>query len=70
MEADRQARLEQAMKALPENQRIAIAMCAYQGLSNREAADAMDVSVEALESLLVRARRQLRKQMRAEGLLP
>jgi RNA polymerase sigma-70 factor (ECF subfamily) len=70
MEADRQAKLQQAMNELPENQRMALAMCAYQGLSNREAADAMDVSVEALESLLARARRRLRKQMQAEGLLP
>jgi RNA polymerase sigma-70 factor (ECF subfamily) len=45
---------------LPERQRSAIIMCHYQGLSNREAAEILDVSVDALESLLARARRSLR----------
>jgi len=33
----------------------------YQGLSNREVAQIMDLSVRALESLLVRARQQIKK---------
>jgi RNA polymerase sigma-70 factor (ECF subfamily) len=33
------------------------------GLSNAEAASAMGISVKALEALLVRARRKLRKMM-------
>lgn len=56
---DRQ--LEQALAALPERQRSAIALCAYHGLSNQEAAAALEVSVEALESLLARGRRRLRQ---------
>ena len=46
-----------------ERQRAAIVLCTYQGLSNREAAETMDISVDALESLLSRARRKLREQL-------
>jgi len=54
------ATVGEAMMRLPERQRSAIIMCHYQGLSNREAAEILDVSVDALESLLARARRSLR----------
>ena len=42
-------------------QREAIVLQYYQELSNIEAAAAMEISVEALESLLARARRRLRR---------
>jgi RNA polymerase sigma-70 factor (ECF subfamily) len=45
---------------LPERQREAIVLCHYQELSNIEAARLMEISVEALESLLSRGRRALR----------
>lgn len=57
-----------ALAALPAQQRIAITLCHYQGLRNLEAADMLGVSVEALESLLARGRRALRRRLRA--LLP
>jgi RNA polymerase sigma-70 factor (ECF subfamily) len=50
--------------ALPERQRTALALCHYQGLRNIEAAEIMELSVEALESLLARARRTLRERLR------
>lgn len=53
-------RVAAAMRALPDRQREAIALCHYQELSNIEAAALMGVSVEALESLLSRGRRALR----------
>ncbi len=53
-------RVEQAMQALPGRQREAIVLCHYQGLGNIEAAGLMQVSVDALESLLSRGRRGLR----------
>jgi RNA polymerase sigma-70 factor (ECF subfamily) len=56
----------QAMQELPERQRSAIVMCHYQGLSNREAAVILDVSVDALESLLSRGRRKLRALLEGE----
>jgi RNA polymerase sigma factor (sigma-70 family) len=58
--ADTGARVERAMAALPHRQREAIVLCHYQELSNIDAAALMQVSVEALESLLSRARRSLR----------
>lgn len=56
-------RLQTALAALPERQREAIVLSYYQELSNMEAATLMGVSVEALESLLARARRTLRQTM-------
>src|SRR6185312_9121119 len=51
---------EEAMARLPHRQREAIVLCHYQELGNIEAAELMEISVEALESLLSRARRNLR----------
>ena len=52
-----------AMAALPDRQREAIVLCHYQELSNIAAAELMGLSVEALESLLSRARRSLRTRL-------
>ncbi len=60
------ARVEAALQHLPERQRAAIALSHYQGLSNTETADILEVSVEAVESLLSRARRQLRAELATE----
>ena len=54
------AALNRAMEALPPNQRAALAMCYWENMSNQDAATALSVSVGAVESLLVRARRALR----------
>src|SRR5439155_21349026 len=59
-------RVNQELAALPPQQRIAITLCHYQGLRNIEAAEVMDVSVEALESLLARGRRTLRARLRPD----
>jgi len=53
-------RVDRALQALPQRQREAIVLCHYQELSNIDAAALMEVSVDALESLLARARRALR----------
>jgi RNA polymerase sigma-70 factor (ECF subfamily) len=53
-------RVAAAMAALPARQREAITLCHYQELSNIDAAALMGISIEALESLLSRARRALR----------
>ena len=53
-------RVQAAMAGLPERQRAALALCYFEGLGNIEAASALEISVGALESLLVRARRALR----------
>ena len=49
-----------ALSALPERQRTALALCHNQDMTNREAAQVLGIGVEALESLLARARRALR----------
>lgn len=53
-------RVGEALQGLPPRQREALVLCHYQELGNIEAAEVMDVSVEALESLLSRGRRTLR----------
>lgn len=57
--------LHMALGKLPERQRSALALTHYQGLSNKEVADILSVSVDALESLLARARRSLKTHWQA-----
>ena len=52
--------VKSAVDALPEDQRLAVMLSKYEGLSYRELAEAMDRSVPAVKSLLVRARENLR----------
>jgi len=59
-EARRASQLRRAVAALPERQRSALSLCHFDGFSNQEAAAVLEVSVDALESLLARARRTLR----------
>lgn len=64
LEAQAQSqRMAQALAHLPDRQREAIVLQYYQELSNTEAAALMHISVEALESLLSRARRNLRSRL-------
>lgn len=61
MEAqERAGQVRRALAELPERQRAAVTLCYFQDLSNIEAAQALDVSVDALESLLSRGRRGLK----------
>jgi len=48
---------------LPENQRLAILLNKYQGLSYQEVADSMDLSVMAVKSLLTRARVKIKEKL-------
>ena len=56
--------LESGLAGLPERQRTALLLC-HRGMSNRDAAAVLEVSVDALESLLARARRTLRVELQA-----
>jgi RNA polymerase sigma-70 factor (ECF subfamily) len=51
------------IEGLPERQRSALVLCHHQGMTNQQAAEVLDVSVDALESLLARARRTLRERL-------
>jgi RNA polymerase sigma-70 factor (ECF subfamily) len=62
---ERDAALGAAVDTLPLRQRAAIVLVYQEGLSNAEAAAALDVSVSALEALLVRAKRALRDALGA-----
>jgi RNA polymerase sigma factor (sigma-70 family) len=55
--------LARAILALPERQSQAVVLRHFEGLSNPEIGERLDCSVEAVESLLARARRQLAVEM-------
>lgn len=54
------ARIQSAVQSLPEKQRLAVVLCYFEGMTNPEAAEIMQLHIKALEGLLVRARKQLR----------
>ncbi|WDI32131.1 RNA polymerase sigma factor [Hyphococcus flavus] len=61
--SERRFAIDAALSELPERQKMAITLCHYQELSNIEAAEIMEISVDALESLLARGRRSLRDKL-------
>lgn len=58
--------MEAALQALPVRQRAALVLTYYQGLSNIQTAEILQTSVDAIESLLGRARRELRASLATE----
>lgn len=60
-------RIEQALQAIAPRQREAIVLVYYQEMSNIEAAATMEISVDALESLLSRGRRALQMILARDG---
>lgn len=61
-------RVDAALKALPERQRLALTLFHYEGMSQIEVGEAMGISDEAVESLLARARRTLKVALKDEWL--
>jgi RNA polymerase sigma-70 factor (ECF subfamily) len=59
-------RVEEALASLPDRQRTALTLFHYEGLSQVEVGKILDVSAEAVESLLARARRTLRGNLADE----
>ncbi len=59
------ARLFKAIDKLPENQKIAFILNKVEGLSYQEVSEVMEVSVSSVESLLHRAKNNLRKILEA-----
>jgi RNA polymerase sigma-70 factor (ECF subfamily) len=55
--------LREAIAALAENQRIAVTLARYEGLTNKHIAGIMGTSVPAVDSLLHRAHANLRKSL-------
>lgn len=60
--------VERALAALPRHYHMAVVLSYYEGFPNAVVAEIMDMNVKALESLLVRARRHLRKLLQIEEL--
>jgi RNA polymerase sigma-70 factor (ECF subfamily) len=57
------ARLFKAIEKLPENQKTAFVLNKIEGLSNQEVSEVMKVSVSSIESLLHRAKNNLKKHL-------
>ncbi len=62
-EGERARALAAAIGALPERQRRAVVLRHFEALANPEIAERLDCTVEAVESLLGRARRQLARAL-------
>jgi len=60
------ARVDAALQALPQRQRLAITLFHYEGMSQIEVGEALGISNEAVESLLARARRALKAVLKEE----
>ena len=56
-------RISGALQSLPENQRMALILKRYDDLSYQEIAQILGCSVSAVESLLVRAKRNLQEKL-------
>jgi RNA polymerase sigma-70 factor (ECF subfamily) len=60
---ERKQVLDWAIDKLPDNQKSAITLSKYEGFSNKEIADILDISVSAVEALIHRAKNNLNKQL-------
>ncbi len=56
-------RIREIVAELPENQRVAILLNKYEGLSYEEVAGAMETTVTAVKSLLTRARVKIKERL-------
>jgi RNA polymerase sigma-70 factor, ECF subfamily len=65
-QAELSVRVGAALDALPDRQRVALSLFHYEGMSQIDIASAMQISADAVESLLARARRQLRQTLQRE----
>jgi RNA polymerase sigma-70 factor, ECF subfamily len=63
-EQDLSHRLEQLLDALPENQRRALILKRFAGLSYQEIGEELGLSSQAVDGLLKRARQFLKKELR------
>ena len=59
----KQQMLKKCILELPERQQLALTLCFYEGVSNKEAADILGVHLKALQSLLIRAKSTLKDKM-------
>jgi RNA polymerase sigma-70 factor (ECF subfamily) len=60
---ERSRRVAAALGSVPKNQRLALILKCYYGLSYEEIAKVLDCSVSAVDSLLVRGKKNLQKKL-------
>jgi RNA polymerase sigma-70 factor (ECF subfamily) len=60
---ERERALTGAIAGLPERQRTAIVLTYSEGMSNAQVAEALDTSVSAVETLLIRGKKSLRAKL-------
>lgn len=65
-EEDLRDYMDTALQGLPERQRVALVLFHYENLSMNAVAETMDASVDAVESLLARGRRALKKSLKSQ----
>ena len=64
LQRELEEKIHQAVNALPEKQRLAIALCRQNELSYEEIAEVLDCSVSATKSLIHRARETLKQKLK------
>jgi RNA polymerase sigma-70 factor, ECF subfamily len=64
LQGELEHKVDAAIGALPENQRIALALCRQEELSYEEIADVLGCSLSATKSLIHRARETLKAQIK------
>jgi RNA polymerase sigma-70 factor (ECF subfamily) len=67
LNSEMKGRLEAALQALPEEQRLAVVLCDVEGLDYNEIAVAMSSSLGTVKSRIARGRAHLRELLRAGG---
>jgi RNA polymerase sigma-70 factor, ECF subfamily len=67
---EREDRAARAVAGLPETLKTAFVLVSLEGLSYAEAADVLEVSVEAVRMRMSRARRELKERLTEEGITP
>jgi RNA polymerase sigma factor (sigma-70 family) len=64
IDSEQSLHLSNALNDLPTRQRLAIVLKIYDGLSYHEISQIMGRSVSAVDSLLIRAKKNLRKKLK------
>ncbi|MFT3989758.1 RNA polymerase sigma factor [Aestuariivirga sp.] len=58
--------IDRRIAALPDRQRLALTLVHFEGMTNIDAASVLEISIDAVKSLLARARRALRESLKGE----
>lgn len=64
LRSELEIKVEQAVRALPENQRTAILLFTWEGLSYDQIAEVLGCSLQATKSLIFRARETLKRRLK------